>query len=196
MKVPSKFNEPVNTDILAEGICACYDNAERLTEEAEILINAGKFLGAFNSLCLAEEELIKTHLLTQGVTYENKEKDKWKWLWKSFYDHREKIRILEYEFHWSSYEDKAEFERRVNLAREQRENATYVNFDYKQKRFILPEESLGGASEVERLARNELRYVYNLFKIFYIGGKPTLNIEKTALKSIWNEQKKNPRKTK
>ena len=94
MKPPRNYSMAVSLEMLANGYCKSIKNAERLIKDSEILINFSRYLSAINSLRLAIEELAKAHLINNAVLFEEDDNDKWKWFWKAFHCHREKIRIL------------------------------------------------------------------------------------------------------
>lgn len=170
MKIPKNFDKPVSLKVIAEGICLCERNAFRLIQDAEILINAERFLSAINLLRLAVEEMAKEHILWQSATYGNLPSTKWQWLWTAFSDHREKIRVIEYEIHWPTYEDKQEFDARVTEMLNTREESLYVNFDTKLNKFISPEEFFPDAQKTAHL---EHKYALGLYKISFPVGRQT-----------------------
>ena len=135
MKTPKNYDEAVSLEILADGYCKSINNAGRLIEDSEILINFGRYLPAINSFRLATEELAKAHLINQAVLFDEDDTDKWKWFWKTFHDHKEKIRLLEDEFHWSSYQDKEEFHRRVNILKPKERKQFMFNLIQTKKSF-------------------------------------------------------------
>lgn len=189
MKIPSKYNKPLSIDQLVSGIMACYDNYIRLFEDGKILFEEKRFLSCISVARLAAEELIKSHLLFQGATYKDDEVEQWQWMWRSFSDHREKLRILEYEFHWKYYGDeenaKEKFNKIINLLIEQREMAIYVAYDSKKEIFLSPENYFKNKGfELEKYAKNELAYLENLARIFFVGGKPTIEQLKLILSNV------------
>ena len=170
MKTPKNYDEEVPLDTLADGYCKSINNARRLIEDGEILINIGRYLSALNSFRLAIEELAKAHLINQAVLFD--ESDKWKWFWSAFHDHREKIRILEYEFHWPSYQDKNKFDKRVHILKTQREESIYVQFDSNKKEFLCPEDFFRSREILSHYAINELSYTKLVYGMFTLAGEP------------------------
>ncbi len=141
MKIPRDYDRPISLEALAAGVCRCYKNAFKLAAQAQHLLDAGFFEGCINACRLAVEELSKSHLLTQGASYKDSDTQKWAWLWSAFRDHREKLRIIEYEIHWPKYQDTQTFHDRVTVLRELREDAVYVQFDASSTTFRSPEGS-------------------------------------------------------
>lgn len=182
MKIPKKYNKPITIRELAKGIYYSEKNAIRLIEDAEILIQNKRFLAAINCLRLAVEELMKSHILYQGAAYGNQPSSRWAWLWKAFSDHGEKVRTLEYEIHWPSYEEKEgakdEFHHRVKTLLEQRENSLYVQFDASKEQFVEPDAFF---PDVETFAKNELGYVHSLCKIVLNPWPMSIDDIETAL---------------
>ena len=86
------------------------------------LITERRETGCINACRLAVEELAKSHLLTQGASYKDSDTEKWRWIWDSFTDHREKLRVIEYELHWPAYQDRQQFHDRVTVLRNLRED--------------------------------------------------------------------------
>ncbi len=103
MKIPKRFAESVSLEALAEGVFRCHGNAIRLATAAELLLDNGLYASCINTCRLAVEELAKAHLLTQGASYKNSDRSKWAWIWASFTNHKEKLRIIEYELSWPSH---------------------------------------------------------------------------------------------
>ncbi len=189
MKTHKNYDEAVSLEILADGYCKSINNAGRLIEDSEILINFGRYLPAINSFRLATEELAKAHLINQAVLFDEDDTDKWKWFWKTFHDHKEKIRLLEDEFHWSSYQDKEEFHRRVNILKTQREESIYVQFDSDKKEFLSPEDFFHSKDAISHYAKNELNYTKILYEMFTLGGEPKPDIMLKVFKHQHNNEK-------
>ena len=188
MKIPNKFNQPVSLEVLAQGICACEENARRLIADAEVLIKSGGFLSAINLLRLAIEEMAKDHLLWQGATYGNQSSAEWEWLWDAFESHKEKLRAVEYEIHWASYQDKEEFHRRINILQNQREHCLYVHFDAQANKFFRPSELIPDA---ENLVMSQYKYALGLYQLFFpVGSQPMDEIIFALKETEENHRKK------
>ena len=180
-------NEPIALDKLAQGHCLAVRNAYRLSEDGEALLKAKRWLSAINLFKLASEELAKVHMITQAASYEASNKEGWEWFRKSFNDHREKLRVLEYELHWNSYQDKNEFNRRVALPQKQREDALYVGLDSESNTFLEPGSLLGNHEE---FATVQHQYVVSVLGLFMAAGLPT---PKLMLSVYRNRRKRSPR---
>jgi AbiV family abortive infection protein len=190
MKCPKNYDKPVSLVTLAKGHCKSVENARRLIDDSEILIKCGRYLSAINSIMLAIEELAKANLIDQAITFNENDKDKWKWFWNSFHSHKEKLRLLEYQVHWNSYQDKEEFHRRVNLLMTCREESIYVQFDCKNNKFLTPEEIYGIRADVKDFAIINFKYVLGLFKFFiFAGGMPKPEIKLKAYKLYRKSEK-------
>lgn len=172
MKTPGNYDEAISLEILADGYCKCIINARRLIKEGEVLINCRRFIAAIDFFRLAVEELAKAHLINQAVVFDEDDKDKWRWFWRAFHDHKEKIRLLELEFHWPSYQDRNEFHRRVKILLSQREESIYVQFNSKVKVFLRPEDFFRSKNDIKRYVRNEFQYAKSLYRIFTMAGEP------------------------
>ncbi len=176
---------------LAKGHCLAVENAYRLVQDGEVLLNGQRYLSAINLFRLACEELAKAHIITQAICYSEDDEKQWDWFWFAFSDHREKLRILEYEFHWKGYKAKDEFHRRVNLLRQQREDTLYVGLDANANQFQKAGTLVG---EEKDFAEVEYRYVLRLMKFFLsTGGLPTPDIMEDAYtnmaKKFWAKKK-------
>lgn len=172
-------NEPLTLEELANGHCLAVANAFRLIQDGEVLLEAKKWLSAINLFKLASEELAKAHIITQASVFDESDSEKWEWFWRSLSDHREKLRILEYELHWGGYQDKDEFNRRVSLLRRQREDTLYVGFNHEQRTFIAPGSVLGDAEE---FATVQHRYVIGVLQLFVVAGLPTPEVQLSVYK--------------
>jgi len=172
MKPPNKYDEAVSLELLADGYCKSINNARRLIDDGEILINCERFIAAIDFLRLALEELVKAHLINQAVFLDENDKDKWKCFWRAFHDHKEKIRLLELEFHWPLYQNINEFHKTVNILKTQREESIYVQFDSDKKEFLSPEDFFGSKDDIRRYVINEFQYAKNIYERFIIAGKP------------------------
>ena len=117
----ASFDYAVPVAELARGHCLAVANARRLILDGELLLNSGSFLSAISQFRLAVEELAKAHLITNASVFKTTDTEKWKWFWSAFDNHREKLRIIEYEFHWEHYRDRDEFNRRISVLRSSRE---------------------------------------------------------------------------
>lgn len=158
---------------MVEGVYRCHGNAENFAVQAEVLFTAGCFAGCVNACRLAVEELAKSHLLTLAASFKETETEKWRWLWAAFTDHREKLRVIEYEVHWPAYQDTGTFHDRVTALRNLREDAVYVQFDAAKLTFQDPQEALTayGGAEVE--ARRQSGYLGLLMLCFFPVGRPS-----------------------
>ena len=165
------FDRPLPIRELARGHCLSVANADRLIRDGEMLLSSGRFLSAINEFRLAVEELAKAHLMTQPSTLRSTDADKWKWFWSAFDDHREKLRIIENEFHWDRYQDKNEFNRRVSFLRTAREKSIYVDFDRSRNVFSSPEDYFVDAAN---LASLDHQYVTKIYAMFTLSGMPTV----------------------
>ena len=158
---------------LARGHCLAVKNAYRLIKDGEVLLNDGRYLSAINLFRLASEELAKAHMITNAAVFEESDQKGWGWFWRSFTDHREKLKILEHELHRGSYEDKDEFHRRITLLRQQRENALYVELDPTSKKFL----PAGSMLESEKdFAELEYKFICGMIKFFMPTGLPTQEV--------------------
>ncbi len=177
------FDRPLPIRELARGHCLSVANADRLIRDGEILLNLGRYLSAINEFRLAVEELAKAHLMTQASKFRSSDAEKWKWFWKAFDDHREKLRIIEYEFHWDGYQDKNEFNRRVSFLRTAREKSIYVDFDRSQNVFSSPE---GYFDDAAKLAILDHEYVIKIYAMFTLSGMPTVQTMENVY-SMYNQ---------
>jgi AbiV family abortive infection protein len=175
MRSRSKLENPLSLDALAEGYCKSIWNAKRLIDDGEILIKCERYLGAINSFRLAIEEMAKAHLINQAAIFDEQESDKWKWFWTAFRRHAEKLKLLEYEFHWKSYKDKKEFNRRINLLVSTREKSIYVDFDPGSGRFWSPEERFMLAGDIRETAKLDFKDALLLFKRLIPAGMPSID---------------------
>ena len=135
------------------------------------LITERRETGCINACRLAVEELAKSHLLTQGASYKDSDTEKWRWIWDSFTDHREKLRVIEYELHWPAYQDRQQFHDRVTVLRNLREDVMYVQFDTSTKSFHDPEEVLEKYGGAEAEARRQITYLHHLIALFFPMGR-------------------------
>jgi AbiV family abortive infection protein len=158
---------------LAKGHCLAVANARRLIVEGELLLKSGGYLSAINQFRLAVEELAKAHLISQASTFKETDTEKWKWFWAAFNDHREKLRIIEYEFHWESYRDREEFNRRISVLRNSREKVLYVDFDRANKKFSSPDQHLADPGTMAVL---DHQYVLKIYELFTVAGMPEAHI--------------------
>jgi len=182
MKLPRNYDKSVTLEALAEGHCNSVGNARRLIDDGEILIKCERYLGAINSFMLATEELAKAHLIDQTIAFSHNDKKKWKWFWNAFPKHKEKIRLLNYSFHWKSNHDKEEFGKKVNYLMSKRLESIYVDFDTKDEKFLSPEEVFSTGIDIKDCAIIEQKYALVLFNMFIIAGMPTPEIKLKAYK--------------
>ncbi len=112
--------------------------------------------------------------MSQVALFKKDDRKKWEWFWKVFYNHKEKLKLLEWLLHWQSYEDKNEFDRRIDLLHKTREKSIYVDFDSKSNVFLTPYEIFSSQVNIEEIAKIELNYAR---KVFYLitsmVGPPT-----------------------
>lgn len=95
-----------------------------------------------------------------------------------FYSHPEKLKLLEYELHWESYKDKRdkeEFNKRIKVLVETREDSIYVKYNSANKRFLTPEETFKPGGDLRVTAELEFRYARSLFKMFTPAGMPSID---------------------
>jgi AbiV family abortive infection protein len=155
---------------LAKGHCLAVENACRLVEDGEVLLNCKRPLTAINLFLLAYEEFSKAHIISQSVLFSEDDVEKWTWFWKAFRDHREKLRVLQYEFHWSNYQDKAEFDRRINLFKNRREDSLYVSLDPGTNEFQKAGAQIGDYDNFAELLH---QYLLGVIVLFCPAGLPT-----------------------
>lgn len=170
--IPKKYDKPVSLQELVNGYCLSINNAIRLIDDAEILINNNRFVGAINYLILARQELAKSHLINNAIFIDENDKKKWKWFWMSFKNHIEKERILEYELHCPYYKNKEKFHERVNHLMKFREASIYIDFDPNNQKFVTPEEIISERQKLEEQAKLLFEYSLKLLEIFCVAGKP------------------------
>jgi len=178
-------DEPIALEELARGHCLAVRNAYRLIEDGEVLLSSNRHLSAINLFRLAAEELAKAHLITQAAIYDESNKEGWEWFWRSFGDHREKLRILEYEFHWKGYQDKDEFNRTIVLLRQQREDALYVGLDPNSKKFLPAGSMLKSEKDSSEL---EHKYILRVMEFFMPVGLPTPEVMVETYKHMREER--------
>jgi len=167
------FDQVVPIPELAKGHCLAVENARRLIADGELLLSKGSYLSAINHFRLAVEELAKAHLITNAAVFKATDSEKWKWFWRAFNDHREKLRIIEYEFHWKNYRDKNEFNRRISRLRTAREMTIYVDFDRSKSVFTSPGKHFADPID---LANLDHQYVLGIFAMFTMAGMPEARI--------------------
>lgn len=175
MKDKSTPTSDISLHALAEGKFKSLINAKRLIDDGQVLMRGGRYLGAINSLRLAVEEIAKSHLFDQTVAFKENEKDKWDWFWKAFYNHKEKVRIIEHEFSSDAVEKVLEFNSRVSLQLVFREDSIYVKYDSRKKTFLSPEETIELAGDLKDTAELELRYASALFDVVAPTGLITID---------------------
>lgn len=189
MKTPKNYNKAISLKILTDGYCKSINNARRLIDDGEILIKCGRFLTAINCFRLAVEELAKAILIMEVVVFDKDDKDEWKWFWRAFHSHKEKIRLLERKLHWPSYQDKNEFHKRVNTLLTQREESIYVQYDSNKKEFLSPEDFFLSKDDLSSYAKNELQYALKLYGFFIsMTGEPEPDIILKVFKEIKKER--------
>lgn len=175
----------ISLEELARGHCLAVGNADRLIKDGEVLINEGRYLSAINLFRLASEELAKAHMITNAAVFDESDQKEWNWFWNSFSDHREKLRILEYEFHWKGYKNKDQFNRRIALLKKQREDVLYVGLDANTKKFLPAGSILTSEKEFADL---EYKYICGLIKFFMPVGLPTPEIMFDTYKDMQKER--------
>ncbi len=96
---------------------------------------------------------------------------------------------MEYEFHWPSYQDKNEFDKRVNILKTQREESIYIQFDSNKKEFLIPEDFFCSGEAISRYAKNELQYSKLVYGMFAMAGEPKPDIMFKVFKHQHDSQK-------
>jgi len=177
MKLHRNYDKSVKLKTLAEGYCKSVESARRLIDDGKILFKCERYLGAINSFMLATEELAKAHLIDQARAFSSCDKKNWKWFWYVFPRHKEKLRLLNYSFHWKSEHDIEEFHKRIDYLIDKRQESIYVDFDPKDEKFISPEEVFSKGIDIKSCARIEQKYVLLLFKMFIIAGMPSTEMK-------------------
>lgn len=81
---------PLTIEEISQGLEACIDNVSGLVADADVLIQAGRQTRALTCLLVAGQELGKLQLLQAMLTFDPNDSDRWKRVWKSFYNHKSK----------------------------------------------------------------------------------------------------------
>lgn len=159
----AKTDKSIPLKELAKGYCLAVSNACRLVDDGGMLLREERYLSAINLFRLAAEEFAKAHIITNAAVISETDQEKWVWFYDSIHNHREKLRVLEYVLHWEGYRDKDEFNRRITLLIQQREDSLYVGFDKNSKKF-LPAGSR--FKSVKDYAEIEHKYIRGLLRLF------------------------------
>ena len=166
---------PISKNELARGFIYCRDNSERLIKDAEILYNYGSYLSAISNCRLGNEETAKALMIWSASTYKDDELDKWDWFYRSLFDHKEKLRVLEYQLHWESYEDKDKFHEIIGNLMRTREHTIYVGFNEYDGTFNMPGEFFDDLPETSRIELTYSQKIHQLvFLVEYLTGKSTV----------------------
>jgi AbiV family abortive infection protein len=131
-------------------------------------------VGAYSSYRMAVEEIAKAHLITQAAAFHDPESDKWRWFWSAFYEHTEKLKLLEHEFHQNSFRDEQELASRIKLMKGAREKAIYVDFDSGSMRFWTPRERFEAAGNLRETAELERNCARLVFAFITAAGTPDI----------------------
>jgi AbiV family abortive infection protein len=173
-----KLDKPISTNLLAVGYCKSLSNAERLIDEGRVLLGTERCLGAFNSFCLAEEEIAKAILMSEAVAYAETDSVSWRNFWNAFDSHEEKQKILLRVFHGGRFPNT--FNKTI---REARNNSIYVGFAPATSTFWSPAELFSRVGDLKVTARNEHIYVSGLLDFFTrLAGMPTVETMEKVFK--------------
>lgn len=81
---------PLTIEEISKGLGACVDNINALVLDAEALLQADRPARALTCLLVAGQEMGKVQFLQAMLTFESDDLDRWKEIWKAFYNHRSK----------------------------------------------------------------------------------------------------------
>ena len=171
MRIPDGVEITLSDEELATAIWLSFENAGRLIDDATTLVQARRFVGAQAVVRTAVEEIAKLMLLNQAIYWEKSDGEKWRWLWKAWDDHREKLRTIEYLVHWDGYKDKDEFHARIRTLLKSREWLWYVDFDPQARAFRSPVMRHNTDTEAGNAASLELRYANLLFRVTTVASE-------------------------
>lgn len=80
----------LTTEEISQGLEACVDNVSALFTDSEVLLQANRPIRALTCLLVAGQELGKIQYLNAMLTIGDGDTDRWRQIWKAFYNHKSK----------------------------------------------------------------------------------------------------------
>lgn len=188
MEIPSNYDESLSNETLAEGYCKSIKNSKRLLKDGEILFKERRYVGSINYFRLATEEITKAFLIEKAYEFTKNDKEKWKWFWKVYRNHKKKLKLLESSIHNQCFKNTGELNKAIQTLLQTREKSIYVYFNKDNKKFFSPEEIFSRIPTIEDTAKMEFDYTKKLYEMFTVAGDPDIQ---TELNKIELRQKPN-----
>ena len=135
---------PLTVEEISKGLEACIDNASALVLDAEVLMQAGRPTRALTCLLVTGQELGKILYLQAMLTIGPNDADRWKQIWKAFYNHSSKasgglLALLDPNTSVSEVGQSAYLNSMLGGTAEQERNRTlYVDFDDRDRSWSAP----------------------------------------------------------
>jgi len=158
-------NDPpvvLSDDELADGIWLAFENACRLVDDGKTLIEASRYLSAQGVLRIAVEEGGKVLLLSQAIYWEKTDSEKWIWFWKTWASHKRKLRLIEFLYHWPTYQDRKRFDETIKSLLDSRLELWYVDYDKEHHAYRAPQIHHATDAEAAEATQVELKYTMTL----------------------------------
>ena len=168
----TQVKNSIDLDELSQAYCLAVANSYRLVEDAEKLFGNRRFLAAVASCKNAVEELLKAHLISKAVLFDENDAEKWDWFWDVFPDRLKKLNFLETEIHSNIFKNRSDTEEYMEVVEVLKENFVGVWFDKKKDKFAPPGDILAKSPDERALARRIYEYVLSLYKALNIHGLP------------------------
>src|SRR5207249_2947881 len=94
----------------------------------------------------------------QAIYWEKTESEKWVWFWNTWDSHKGKLRLIEFLFHWPTYQDQKQFDETVTDLLKSRLWLWYVDYDKQKRAWGTPLRRHATDTEAAEMALIELKY--------------------------------------
>ncbi len=158
MKIPEQVDFALSDDEIAVGMWLAFENAGRLIDDAKSLMASGGYTTAQGGLRVAVEEIAKVLLLNQAIYWDKDDQEKWDYFWQAWDNHKEKLRLVEYLYHWNTNEEQQRFHQNITVLLKSREWLWYVDFDPISRAYRAPQIRHISQQEAHEFTEVEMRY--------------------------------------
>lgn len=141
-----RYSEPLALDEISVGISACIENIKALTEDADILLSAGRTARALTCFLVADQENGKVSVLYWMPAIDPSDKKQWRVQWNLFRSHQSKAAAASIGAvqPYLACSEIGQFALFANLhvgpaAEEERQRTLYVDFEERNRGWSSPQ---------------------------------------------------------